>query len=91
MKTFELFRGKSTEDDHSLDGDRVIGKFKACSHVDSALCVHKCQPWLNSNNGVVMWDVCVVEMTLNAYSETSLKPCKARPVFEDIFDLWSMG
>ncbi|KAK2501375.1 hypothetical protein MC885_007462 [Smutsia gigantea] len=26
VKTFELFRGKSTEDDHGLDGDRVIGK-----------------------------------------------------------------
>ncbi|XP_062935780.1 fer-1-like protein 6 [Cynocephalus volans] len=28
VKTFELFRGKSVEDDHGLDGDRVIGKFK---------------------------------------------------------------
>ncbi|KAF7479456.1 fer-1 protein 6-like [Marmota monax] len=33
VKTFELFRGKSTEDDHGLDGDRVIGKFKAGSPV----------------------------------------------------------
>lgn len=32
VKTFELFRGKSTEDDHGLDGDRVIGKFKAGPH-----------------------------------------------------------
>nr|XP_010987072.2 fer-1-like protein 6 [Camelus dromedarius] len=28
VKTFELLRGKSMEDDHGLDGDRVIGKFK---------------------------------------------------------------
>lgn len=35
VKTFELFRGKSMEDDHGLDGDRVIGKFKAGSKVNS--------------------------------------------------------
>ncbi|XP_032771679.1 fer-1-like protein 6 [Rattus rattus] len=35
VKTFELFRGKSTEDDHSLDGDRVIGKFKG------SFCIYK--------------------------------------------------
>nr|XP_033790769.1 fer-1-like protein 6 isoform X2 [Geotrypetes seraphini] len=28
IKTFELLRGKSTEDDHSIYDDRVIGKFK---------------------------------------------------------------
>ncbi|XP_030074743.1 fer-1-like protein 6 [Microcaecilia unicolor] len=28
IKTFELLRGKSTEDDHSVYDDRVIGKFK---------------------------------------------------------------
>ncbi|KAM4823364.1 fer-1-like protein 6 [Urocitellus parryii] len=36
VKTFELFRGKSTEDDHGLDGDRVIGKFKG------SFCIYKC-------------------------------------------------
>uniref|UniRef100_A0A673UKP5 Fer-1 like family member 6 n=1 Tax=Suricata suricatta TaxID=37032 RepID=A0A673UKP5_SURSU len=35
VKTFELFRGKSTEDDHGLDGDRVIGKFKG------SFCIYK--------------------------------------------------
>lgn len=35
VKTFELFRGKSMEDDQGLDGDRVIGKFKAGSEVNS--------------------------------------------------------
>ncbi|XP_058131978.1 fer-1-like protein 6 [Dasypus novemcinctus] len=35
VKTFELFRGKSMEDDHGLDGDRVIGKFKGC------FCIYK--------------------------------------------------
>ncbi|CAO2602228.1 Fer-1-like protein 6, partial [Lemmus lemmus] len=35
VKTFELFRGKSTEDDHSLDGDRVVGKFKG------SFCIYK--------------------------------------------------
>uniref|UniRef100_A0A8C9QDH4 Fer-1 like family member 6 n=1 Tax=Spermophilus dauricus TaxID=99837 RepID=A0A8C9QDH4_SPEDA len=36
VKTFELFRGKSTEDDHGLDGDRVIGKFKG------SFCIYRC-------------------------------------------------
>ncbi|XP_021575169.1 fer-1-like protein 6 [Carlito syrichta] len=35
VKTFELFRGKSTEDDHGLDGDRVVGKFKG------SFCIYK--------------------------------------------------
>ncbi|XP_037659322.1 fer-1-like protein 6 isoform X2 [Choloepus didactylus] len=35
VKTFELFRGKSMEDDHGLDGDRVIGKFKG------SFCIYK--------------------------------------------------
>nr|XP_013005415.1 fer-1-like protein 6 isoform X2 [Cavia porcellus] len=35
VKTFELYRGKSMEDDHSLDGDRVIGKFKG------SFCIYK--------------------------------------------------
>ncbi|XP_008687544.2 fer-1-like protein 6 [Ursus maritimus] len=35
VKTFELLRGKSTEDDHGLDGDRVIGKFKG------SFCIYK--------------------------------------------------
>ncbi|XP_006157602.1 fer-1-like protein 6 [Tupaia chinensis] len=35
VKTFELFRGKSTEDDHGFDGDRVIGKFKG------SFCIYK--------------------------------------------------
>ncbi|XP_007488356.2 fer-1-like protein 6 [Monodelphis domestica] len=35
VKTFELFRGKSMEDDHSIDGDRVIGKFKG------SFCIYK--------------------------------------------------
>ncbi|XP_023574556.1 fer-1-like protein 6 isoform X3 [Octodon degus] len=35
VKTFELFRGKSTEEDHGLDGDRVIGKFKG------SFCIYK--------------------------------------------------
>ncbi|XP_059528772.1 fer-1-like protein 6 isoform X2 [Myotis daubentonii] len=35
VKTFELFRGKSSEDDHGLDGDRVIGKFKG------SFCIYK--------------------------------------------------
>ncbi|KFO20423.1 Fer-1-like protein 6 [Fukomys damarensis] len=39
VKTFELFRGKSTEDDHGLDGDRVIGKFKASSR--GSFCIYK--------------------------------------------------
>uniref|UniRef100_A0A8D1LH17 C2 domain-containing protein n=1 Tax=Sus scrofa TaxID=9823 RepID=A0A8D1LH17_PIG len=35
VKTFELLRGKSVEDDHGLDGDRVIGKFKG------SFCIYK--------------------------------------------------
>uniref|UniRef100_M3XQ29 Fer-1 like family member 6 n=1 Tax=Mustela putorius furo TaxID=9669 RepID=M3XQ29_MUSPF len=35
VKTFELLRGKSTEDGHGLDGDRVIGKFKG------SFCIYK--------------------------------------------------
>ncbi|XP_075406693.1 fer-1-like protein 6 [Tenrec ecaudatus] len=35
VKTFELFRGKSSEDDHGPDGDRVIGKFKG------SFCIYK--------------------------------------------------
>ncbi|XP_054547963.1 fer-1-like protein 6 isoform X2 [Talpa occidentalis] len=35
VKTFDLFRGKSTEDDHGFDGDRVIGKFKG------SFCIYK--------------------------------------------------
>uniref|UniRef100_A0A8C0DWT4 Fer-1 like family member 6 n=1 Tax=Balaenoptera musculus TaxID=9771 RepID=A0A8C0DWT4_BALMU len=35
VKTFELLRGKSTEDDHGLDRDRVIGKFKG------SFCIYK--------------------------------------------------
>ncbi|XP_021108036.1 fer-1-like protein 6 isoform X1 [Heterocephalus glaber] len=35
VKTFKLFRGKSTEDDHGLDGDRSIGKFKG------SFCIYK--------------------------------------------------
>ncbi|XP_054984301.1 fer-1-like protein 6 [Sorex araneus] len=35
VKTFELLRGKSTEEDHGLDGDRVIGKFKG------SFCIYK--------------------------------------------------
>uniref|UniRef100_G3VT64 Fer-1 like family member 6 n=1 Tax=Sarcophilus harrisii TaxID=9305 RepID=G3VT64_SARHA len=35
VKTFELFRGKSMEDDHNIDGDRVIGKFKG------SFCIYK--------------------------------------------------
>nr|XP_004661410.2 fer-1-like protein 6 [Jaculus jaculus] len=35
VKTFVLFRGKSTEDDHGLEGDRVIGKFKG------SFCIYK--------------------------------------------------
>lgn len=35
VKTFELFRGKSMEDDQGLDGDRVIGKFKG------SFCIYK--------------------------------------------------
>ncbi|XP_019498975.1 PREDICTED: fer-1-like protein 6 [Hipposideros armiger] len=35
VKTFELFRGKSMEDDHGFDGDRVIGKFKG------SFCIYK--------------------------------------------------
>ncbi|XP_077023714.1 fer-1-like protein 6 [Tamandua tetradactyla] len=35
VKTFELFRGKSMEDDQGLDGGRVIGKFKG------SFCIYK--------------------------------------------------
>ncbi|XP_038616613.1 fer-1-like protein 6 [Tachyglossus aculeatus] len=35
VKTFELFRGKSSEDDHIIDEDRVIGKFKG------SFCIYK--------------------------------------------------
>uniref|UniRef100_A0A4X2KXZ5 C2 domain-containing protein n=1 Tax=Vombatus ursinus TaxID=29139 RepID=A0A4X2KXZ5_VOMUR len=35
VKTFELCRGKSTEDDHCIDGDRIIGKFKG------SFCIYK--------------------------------------------------
>ncbi|XP_013363386.1 PREDICTED: fer-1-like protein 6 isoform X2 [Chinchilla lanigera] len=44
VKTFELFRGKSTEDDHSLDGDRVIGKFKG------SFCIYKSPEESNSED-----------------------------------------
>ncbi|KAM4704919.1 fer-1-like protein 6 [Rhinophrynus dorsalis] len=30
VRTFELFRGKSTDEDHSVHDDRIIGKFKGC-------------------------------------------------------------
>ncbi|KAB1258164.1 Fer-1-like protein 6 [Camelus dromedarius] len=39
VKTFELLRGKSMEDDHGLDGDRVIGKFKANGKSDPYIVV----------------------------------------------------
>ncbi|XDC58278.1 hypothetical protein R6Z07M_009460 [Ovis aries] len=35
VKTFDLLRGKSMEDDQGLDGDRVIGKFKG------SFCIYK--------------------------------------------------
>ncbi|XP_033011708.1 fer-1-like protein 6 [Lacerta agilis] len=35
VKTFELFRGKSTDEDHSDYEDRIIGKFKGC------FCIYK--------------------------------------------------
>uniref|UniRef100_A0A6I8N4Q4 Fer-1 like family member 6 n=1 Tax=Ornithorhynchus anatinus TaxID=9258 RepID=A0A6I8N4Q4_ORNAN len=35
VKTFELLRGKSSEDDHIIDEDRIIGKFKG------SFCIYK--------------------------------------------------
>uniref|UniRef100_A0A670JUU1 Fer-1 like family member 6 n=1 Tax=Podarcis muralis TaxID=64176 RepID=A0A670JUU1_PODMU len=35
VKTFELFRGKSTDEDHSDYEDRIVGKFKGC------FCIYK--------------------------------------------------
>ncbi|XP_067323114.1 fer-1-like protein 6 [Anolis sagrei] len=35
VKTFELFRGKATDEDHSNYEDRIIGKFKGC------FCIYK--------------------------------------------------
>ncbi|KAH0617451.1 hypothetical protein JD844_015698 [Phrynosoma platyrhinos] len=35
VKTFELFRGKSTDEDHSNYEERIIGKFKGC------FCIYK--------------------------------------------------
>uniref|UniRef100_A0A803T095 Fer-1 like family member 6 n=1 Tax=Anolis carolinensis TaxID=28377 RepID=A0A803T095_ANOCA len=35
VKTFELFRGKATDEDHSSYEDRIIGKFKGC------FCIYK--------------------------------------------------
>ncbi|XP_039383744.1 fer-1-like protein 6 [Mauremys reevesii] len=35
VKTFELFRGKATDEDHSVYADRIIGKFKG------SFCIYK--------------------------------------------------
>ncbi|XP_003408227.2 fer-1-like protein 6 [Loxodonta africana] len=45
VKTFELFRGKSREEDHGLDGDRVIGKFKG------SFCIYKSPEDFNTEDG----------------------------------------
>ncbi|XP_075438327.1 fer-1-like protein 6 isoform X2 [Ascaphus truei] len=37
VKTFELLRGKSTDDDNSAHGDRIIGKFKGCFSIYKSL------------------------------------------------------
>lgn len=74
MKTFELFRGKSTEDDHGLDGDRVIGKFKAGSIVNPFI-------WLSLSINVrydsillmELWCGMCVGKILNLYSSPSLE------------------
>ncbi|XP_042529028.1 fer-1-like protein 6 [Dipodomys spectabilis] len=44
VKTFELFRGKSTEEEQGLDGDRVIGKFKG------SFCIYKSPEDLTSED-----------------------------------------
>ncbi|XP_004373048.1 fer-1-like protein 6 [Trichechus manatus latirostris] len=45
VKTFELFRGKSMEEDQGLDGDRVIGKFKG------SFCIYKSPEDFNTEDG----------------------------------------
>lgn len=40
VKTFELFRGKSTDEDSSDYEDRIIGKFKVLLKTDYILYVH---------------------------------------------------
>uniref|UniRef100_A0A0K8RV32 Fer-1-like protein 6-like n=1 Tax=Crotalus horridus TaxID=35024 RepID=A0A0K8RV32_CROHD len=45
VKTFELFRGKITEEDHTDFEDRIVGKFKGC------FCIYKTPEDCSSGDG----------------------------------------
>uniref|UniRef100_A0ABM5GCL9 Fer-1-like protein 6 n=1 Tax=Pogona vitticeps TaxID=103695 RepID=A0ABM5GCL9_9SAUR len=45
VKTFELFRGKSTDEDNSVYEERIIGKFKGC------FCIYKSPEDCSSGDG----------------------------------------